>query len=1202
MARQQADRQGGQQRPGVARRLGRGALRWTRRTLVLLLVLLALLAALYVSRERTLHPLLVRVLPDLSRSLTPYEVTVEAIDGDWRSEVRLSGIEVRPLDPAAPLVRATCAALSAEGDLVAAALRGDPGALSLVQVTAPSVEVDVTRGEDEPGAEARSPVLPPLPPFRVVEGQVRVITGGDVIDLSDLSIERGSVAGPVTLEGAATANAWSAEVRSRVNLTPEAILFEGDLVRGTAQDLTASADGLAGQVRGGVLGLQQGVVRVGSNQVEVDSLSVDLRDPGAPTIGGLVRLELPRLDELEATVRAARGEASGAEGVPAPTYFGAVRGRASLTPAPGRIATGEFELEGEDVVVAGLRLGRVRTTLLASDLAVEVPRLLIEDPGRVSVEGRGALDLEGSTLSDVELTVRMAQPELLLPGTHFLGELEADLRLSGPLLRPSGAVRVEAVRLRADGEDLGEVGLEGTFEGGNLEVTRLDLDTEHGEVLAGGTVRLPLAGDALAVELTTLALRRGDARLALTGPTTIDFEGDGVAVRDLSLAGPVGALTLRVDHDPREGLRVSGTAAGFQLDAALRGTLAVEGQLGVLDGRLSFRESPLQATVDATLSNARIAGVADPVTARIDVDWSDGRLRIEELTASLPHVSLDVRGDAPLDLGEAPLGPGPLRLAARARVDADALRGDLFDVTLPEDVAAALGRLAGRLELDLDLDGTWRAVRGAGVARLDGVRYVDAQGAPLPGLEDPVSGEVAVTVDDGVTLRPSALVLGDLGVADGRLRVQRPLDLAELLSTPAPWLAAPLEADGTFTCEDLAWVESLSEEVREVSGSLTFEGRARGTLESPVLDGRLSLEGGALRLRGAPSVEDLRFSIAATPDRLEVERADFTVGAAPVALSGAVTLESSPPLIALHLEGERVLLHRSQAAVVRSNIDLDLTGSPGDLLLSGDVALVGGRLRSPVEFQSILSSGGSRAPDAVRRGLRLPAFGPPSLGLAIEVTTADPMRIDGRLTRGQVRADLELTGDASHPIPSGKLFVDPLEVALPAGTLRFPTGLVTFDPSNPDVPQLELLGSTRLAGYDVTVEISGEYDEAVVDFSSSPPLAPDDLVMLVLSGRPPGTARGARAAGQAVALYVARDLVQGWFDSGGFEEDDRSSFLDRFEVVSGRDVSRSGVLTVQATYRLREGLARDRDAVYLVMERDSFEDYNVGLRLVLRLE
>jgi hypothetical protein len=180
--------------------------------------------------------------------------------------------------------------------------------------------------------------------------------------------------------------------------------------------------------------------------------------------------------------------------------------------------------------------------------------------------------------------------------------------------------------------------------------------------------------------------------------------------------------------------------------------------------------------------------------------------------------------------------------------------------------------------------------------------------------------------------------------------------------------------------------------------------------------------------------------------------------------------------------------------------------------------------------------------------------------------------------------------------------VDPLEVALPAGTLRFPTGLIRFDPADPDIPELELIGTTRLAGYDVTVEISGDYDQAVVDFSSYPPLVPDDLVMLVLSGRPPGTARGARAAGQTVALYVARDLVQGWFDSGGFDDSDRESFVDRLEVVSGRDVSRSGVLTVQATYRLREGLARERDAVYLVMERDSFEDYNVGLRLVLRLK
>ena len=79
------------------------------------------------------------------------------------------------------------------------------------------------------------------------------------------------------------------------------------------------------------------------------------------------------------------------------------------------------------------------------------------------------------------------------------------------------------------------------------------------------------------------------------------------------------------------------------------------------------------------------------------------------------------------------------------------------------------------------------------------------------------------------------------------------------------------------------------------------------------------------------------------------------------------------------------------------------------------------------------------------------------------------------------------------------------------------------------------------------------------------------------------------------------DLLRGWFTSGGFEEEDRESYLDRLEVVTGRDISGSGVLTVEGTYRLREGFARESDALYVVLERDSYEDYGLGLRLVLRL-
>ncbi len=1186
-------------RPIHRRALG-FAWRWVRRGALLLLLSVGALVALYLTRDRTLHPLLVRFVPELTRAFTPFEVTVESIEGDWLGELRVTGLSLRPLDAGSPLRLARAADLSAVGDLLSAARSADLEALTMVTLSAPEVELDATAfGESEPQSE--SAPLPVLPPFLLSDGSLRVVTEGDLIEVTGLSIQGPGAAGPLEVEGRATANAWAAAVQARLELGGDTLRFDGDLTEGRVQDLELSADRLAGELRDSVLTLSDGRIQVGANRVSLDALVLDLDHPEGLTVGGLVRLDLPRLDELEATLRAARGEATDGPDTPAPSYFGSLRGTAALSPAPGQVATGALELEGDDIVLAGVRLGAIEAELLASDQRIEVTALRASDPGRVAIEGRGDYDLSTQSLDDVTLSVRMDDPRVFVPEADFIGQLEADLRLSGPLDAPTGAVRASAARLELAGERVGSVAVEGTFEGGRLDVTRLNASTEEGELVAGGTVQLPLGDAELAVEVRTLSLSRGNAHLDLVSPTTVRFEGDGVQVSDVRLEGPVGALTLWAETGGANGLRAGATATAFEVDAVLEGMLRGSGRVGALDGDLFFQRTPLRAEVDATLSGARLAGVEEPVAARMQATWEDGLLQLTEVTASLPHIALDLSGEAPVDLDGPPLGEGPVRLDAQLRLDANALRGDLLGAAIPEELVQEVSRISGAMALDLNLDGTWRALTGSGSASLLNVSYVDAEGEPLPGLEDPISGEVAVVIDDGVTLRPSGLILGDLGVADGSVRVERPLDVVALLEDAEPWLDAPLEAEGRFICEELAWVADLSPEIREAGGTLTFTGRSTGPLRSPTLDGRLTLSEGLLRVRDVPTIENLEFALAATPARVVIERASFDAGAAPVRLTGALDLSTPAPTLALQLEGEEVLLHRSEDAVVRSNIDLLLEGTADALRLSGELALVGGRLRSPVEFQNILASGGSRTPEAVRRGFQLPALGPASVALSVRVTTAEPMEIAGRLTRGQVRADLSLSGDLSQPIPSGRLFVDPLEVALPAGTLRFPTGLIRFDPANPEVPQLELIGTTRLAGYDVTVEISGEYDQAVVDFTSYPPLVPDDLVMLVLSGRPPGTARGARAAGQTVALYVARDLVQGWFDSGGFDERDRDSFVDRLEVVSGQDVSRSGVLTVQATYRLREGLARDRDAVYLVMERDSFEDYNVGLRLVLRL-
>ncbi len=65
--------------------------------------------------------------------------------------------------------------------------------------------------------------------------------------------------------------------------------------------------------------------------------------------------------------------------------------------------------------------------------------------------------------------------------------------------------------------------------------------------------------------------------------------------------------------------------------------------------------------------------------------------------------------------------------------------------------------------------------------------------------------------------------------------------------------------------------------------------------------------------------------------------------------------------------------------------------------------------------------------------------------------------------------------------------------------------------------------------------------------------------------------------------------------------------FNRFEFDAGRDVSKNGVETLDIAYRLtsKEDLPperREKRHLYLAGQRDRFEDYNYGLRLVFRLK
>jgi translocation and assembly module TamB len=405
-----------------------------------------------------------------------------------------------------------------------------------------------------------------------------------------------------------------------------------------------------------------------------------------------------------------------------------------------------------------------------------------------------------------------------------------------------------------------------------------------------------------------------------------------------------------------------------------------------------------------------------------------------------------------------------------------------------------------------------------------------------------------------------------------------------------------------LSVDDLSWLTTLLPDLRRLSGSLEADLVLGGTPAVPEPRGRLELRGGELRLAtDLPAFEAVEADLEFEGRTVQVRRVVAEMGAAPIEATGSVELTGADPLFDLVLKGENVLLARSSGLRARADADLKIVGPLSELVASGRVGLRNSRLRTDIDFLSALQGRGS-APTA-QRGLTLFSLREPPLSnmrFDVVLESVEPVQIASNVASGAVRLNLRLTGTGEVPTPQGKIFIDPTRLKLPSGTFLIPSGTITFEEANPFHPRLDLRCEGRRAGYDITLDVSGTVGSPIIEPRSSPPLERQKLLVLVITGRlpPEDLAASGLAATQAVSIYIAKDLLTRWIS--GDEEPSEESLFERFEFVSGSDVSKSGVLTTEATFRMRRGLLDDNDALYLVAERDVWEDYNMGLRLVFR--
>jgi len=107
--------------------------------------------------------------------------------------------------------------------------------------------------------------------------------------------------------------------------------------------------------------------------------------------------------------------------------------------------------------------------------------------------------------------------------------------------------------------------------------------------------------------------------------------------------------------------------------------------------------------------------------------------------------------------------------------------------------------------------------------------------------------------------------------------------------------------------------------------------------------------------------------------------------------------------------------------------------------------------------------------------------------------------------------------------------------------------------------------------------------------------------MLLLTGQPPKSS-GSRSSGMKqglnVAVFLGRDLLSRLF--GGDADEATDAILDRFDIEVGRAITQQGEDTIHSQFRLADDVLVEGDGLYLTGERDYFDYYNGGIKLVFR--
>jgi translocation and assembly module TamB len=222
-------------------------------------------------------------------------------------------------------------------------------------------------------------------------------------------------------------------------------------------------------------------------------------------------------------------------------------------------------------------------------------------------------------------------------------------------------------------------------------------------------------------------------------------------------------------------------------------------------------------------------------------------------------------------------------------------------------------------------------------------------------------------------------------------------------------------------------------------------------------------------------------------------------GGGRIELSGFASSTGGQTVYRLAARVRQVRIRYPEGVSTVADADLSLTGTPVRSMLAGTITIQRTGFNPQSDFSSLIAQSAQpvETPPA-RTGL----LG--GLHFDVQINTATDLQFQSSLAQDvQAEANLQLRGTFSSPAVLGRITVTRGQIVFFGTKYTIEQGSVQFlDPLRIE-PVIDVALETKARGVEVTLTISGPLHHLTLTPSSDPPLAFNEIVALLATGRTP---------------------------------------------------------------------------------------------------